>query len=243
MSRSRARKNRFKYQTLRRLGCFKIFVMDYPSQNGNVYPSMNFGSMKFSKELVHELKHRRGSFFSITSHVDEGLEHNLNVICAVMGVNKENLVINHPATFTTTVKDSVGTPWVDSVRESIQKAEHKLRENRRERIMKSAEIIGEDIEVDSYLLQESIKVFRKLENQWSMVEVNTDTPEWIAVMIAVCRNPEQIGYLKEQGFNYVKITRNSMNGIDPTQVVDTYYLYDTDGVEEFETHYHLRTPI
>ena len=73
MSRSRARKNRFKYKTLRRLGCFKIFVMDYPSHNGNVYPSMNFGSMKFSKELVHELKHPRGSFFSITSHVDEGL--------------------------------------------------------------------------------------------------------------------------------------------------------------------------
>ena len=243
MSRSRARKNRFKYQTLRRLGCFKIFVMDYPSQNGNVYPSMNFGSMGFSKELVHELKHRRGSFFSITSHVDEGLEHNLDVICAVMGVNKENLVINHPATFTTTVKDSVGTPWVDSVRESIQKAEHKLRENRRERIMKSAEIIGEDIEVDSYLLQESIKVFRQLENQRSMVEVNTDTPEWIAVMIAVCRNPEQIGYLKGQGFNYVKITRHSMNGIEPTQVVDTYYLYDTSGAKEFETHYHLHSPI
>lgn len=243
MSRSRARKNRFKYQTLRRLGCFKIFLMDYPSQNGNVYPSMNFGSMRFSKELVHELKHRRGSFFSITSHVDEGLEHNLDVICAVMGVNKENLVINHPTTFTTTVKDSVGTPWVDSVRESIQKAEHKLRENRRERIMKSAEIIGEDIEVDSYLLQESIKVFRQLENQWSMVEVNTDTPEWIAVMIAVCRNPEQIGYLKGQGFNYVKIARNSMNGIESTQVVDTYYLYDTGGAKEFETHYHLRFPI
>ena len=243
MSRSRARKNRFKYQTLRRLGCFKIFLMDYPSQNGNVYPSMNFGSMRFSKELVHELKHRRGSFFSITSHVDEGLEHNLDVICAVMGVNKENLVINHPTTFTTTVKDSVGTPWVDSVRESIQKAEHKLRENRRERIMKSAEIIGEDIEVDSYLLQESIKVFRQLENQWSLVEVNTDTPEWIAVMIAVCRNPEQIGYLKGQGFNYVKIARNSMNGIESTQVVDTYYLYDTGGAKEFETHYHLRFPI
>lgn len=243
MSRSRARKNRFKYQTLRRLGCFKIFLMDYPSQNGNVYPSMNFGSMRFSKELVHELKHRQGSFFSITSHVDEGLEHNLDVMCTVMGIDKENLIINHPATLTTAVKDSVGMSWVDSVSESIQKAEHKLLENRRELIMKSAETIGEDIEVDSYLLQENIKVFRQLENQWSMVEVNIDTPEWITVMIAVCRNPEQIGYLKEQGFNYVKIARSSMNGIEPTQVVDTYYLYDTSGAKEFETHYHLRFPI
>ena len=243
MSRSRARKNRFKYKTLRRIGLFKVSVMNYPNSSGNIYPSLNFGTIKYSKKVIQELKHPQGSFFSISSHVDEGLEHNLDVICAVMGVNKENLVINHPTTFTTTVKDSVGTPWVDSVRESIQKAEHKLRENRRERIMKSAEIIGEDIEVDSYLLQESIKVFRQLENQWSMVEVNTDTPEWIAVMIAVCRNPEQIGYLKGQGFNYVKIARHSINGIEPTQVVDTYYLYDTSGAKEFETHHHLHSPV
>ena len=67
MSRSRARKNRFKYKTLRRIGFFKIFVMDYPNSNGIVYPSLNFGSIKFSKEVIRELQHPQDSFFSISS--------------------------------------------------------------------------------------------------------------------------------------------------------------------------------
>ena len=72
MSRSRARKNRFKYKTLRRIGFFKVFVMNYPNSSGNIYPSLNFGTIKYSKKVIQELKHPQGSFFSISSHVDEG---------------------------------------------------------------------------------------------------------------------------------------------------------------------------
>ena len=129
MSRSRARKNRFKYKTLRRIGFFKVFVMDYPNSNGIVYPSLNFGSIKFSKEVIRELQHPQDSFFSISSHVSEGyvnswteglipvpstepqatsdVKWELDAMCSLLGVDKENLVINQPVLFASSVKDSV----------------------------------------------------------------------------------------------------------------------------------------
>lgn len=322
MSRSRARKNRFKYQTLRRLGCFKIFVMDYPSQNGSVYPSMNFGSMGFSKEFAHELQHPRGSFFSITSHVDEGLvapvfedahksiwsaglkhaqrktdagellyptvepqvnsamEHNLDVMCAVMGIDKENLIINHPVGFAKSVKDSMeyavklGQPitepqelsdtdflspwptrmnfagiWTNPVDASklegpgieqviaedlVNKAKQQLIQNRRERILKAAEVIGEDIQVDHYLLQDNIKVFRQHSDILSMIDVQEDTPEWVLVMIAACRTPEFINSLKGNGFSTIQLVRYAFNDLSPTKITDTYYLFDTTYSEKIE---------
>lgn len=140
MSRSRARKNRFKYKTLRRIGFFKVIVMNYPNSNGNIYPSLNFGTSKYSKKFIRELQHPQGSFFSISSHIDEGysnvwdvglkhaqeaeangelfyptikqqdssaMEHSLDMICKIMGVSRDNLKINPPALFATSVEESV----------------------------------------------------------------------------------------------------------------------------------------
>ncbi len=313
MSRSLARKNRNKYRTLRKLGYFKIFVMDYPNGNGVIYPSLNFGSMEFSKEILHELKHPQGSFFSISSYIDERhsnvweeglkhaqetkasgellyptikqqdssvMEHSLDMMCEIMGVSRENLVVNLPPSFATSVKDSFDyavklgkpitkpqkpsevdflSPWptrmnlskiwsqpVDTSRpegpnieqviaeDLVNKAKHQLIRNRRERILKAAEVLGEDIQVDHYILQDNIKVFRQHSDILSMIDVQEDTPEWVLVMIAACRTPEFINSLKGNGFSTIQLVRYAFNDLSPTKITDTYYLFDTIYSEKIE---------
>lgn len=96
MSRSRARKNRFKYKTLRRLGFFKIFVMNYPEHNGWVYPTMQPQETSL-----------------MDSHLD--------TMCAVLGVSRENLVINAPVSFASSVEEKV---------KAAIKTEHEIKRER-----------------------------------------------------------------------------------------------------------------
>lgn len=96
MSRSRARKNRFKYKTLRRLGFFKIFVMNYPEHNGWVYPTMQPQETSL-------------------------MESHLDTMCAVLGVSRENLVINAPVSFASSVEEKV---------KAAIKTEHEIKRER-----------------------------------------------------------------------------------------------------------------
>lgn len=312
MSRSRARKNRFKYKTLRRIGFFKVFVMNYPNSSGNIYPSLNFGTIKYSKKVIQELQHPQGSFFSISSHVDEGygnvwdvglqhaqeaeangelfyptmkpqatsdMESQLDVLCAVMGVDRCNLEINSPVLFASSVKDSVDyavklgkpitepqepsdtdflSPWptrlnfagvwsnpVDTsnlqgpsieelrIEDMVHKAKHVISENTRQHIIAIAESIGEDIDVDTFLLRGDIKVFRQQNNVWNLIPVDYDSHEWAIVIIALHRRPEILDHLKSKGYDFIHIQRTSK---DET-IVDTYYVIDianSNDVEAFK---------
>lgn len=271
MSRSRARKNRFKYKTLRRIGFFKVFVMNYPNSNGNIYPSLNFGTIKYSKKVIQELKHPQGSFFSISSHVDEGYNSAWDekphepllqkMIEGIIGIDKltiaqmpdiEEPLDKHFAKLDQPVKEMEPCPWLVKMDMSgvwsnpvdvsklqgpsfeqviaedlVNKAKHQLIQNRQERILKVAEIHGEDIRVDQYLLQDFIKVFRQRSDMWNMDEVQIDTPEYITVMVAACRYPEFVNGIKANGFNVIQIGRYTLNETTPEKVTDTYYIYST----------------
>lgn len=326
MSRSRARKNRFKYKTLRKLGFFKVFAIAYPDYNGRVYPDLNFGSTKFSKEFIREVKHRQGGVFSIASQVDEGysnmwdtglnhaqeavangeqfyptmepqttshMECHLDVMCVGMGVSRENLVINAPVSLASSVEEKVKaaikteheikrerfrgpdisklhgdddlnwaiSPWptkmnlagvwsqpVDAsnlqgpsfeivkIEAMVQKAKHQLCENRRERIIEAAKIIGETIEVDTFLLGDNLKVFRQREDMWNMEAVEIDTPEWVIVMMALCRVPEAIEHLKGKGFTPIHVISSSLISITEVKYnTDIYYIYDNLNDKDIES--------
>ena len=201
------------------------------------------------------------------------MEHSLDMMCKVMGVSRENLMINAPVSFASSVKDSVNyavqlgqpitepqepsdvdflSPWstrmnlagiwsqpVDTSKlegpnieqviaeDLVNKVKQQLIQNRRERILKVAETHGEDIQVDQYLLQDFIKVFRERSDMWNMDEVQVDTPEYITVMVAACRDPEFVNFIKANGFNSIQIGRYALNGLTPEKVVDTYYIYST----------------
>lgn len=278
MSRSRARKNRFKYKTLRRIGFFKVFVMNYPNSSGNIYPSLNFGTIKYSKKVIQELKHPQGSFFSISSHVDEGYNSAWDekphgpllqkMIEGIIGIDKltiaqmsdiEEPLDKHFAKLDQPVKEMEPCPrlvkmdmsgvWSNPADVSklqgpsfekviaedlVNKAKHQLIQNRRERILKAAEVLGEDIQVDHYLLQDNIKVFRQHSDILSMIDVQEDTPEWVLVMIAACRTPEFINSLKGNGFSTIQLVRYAFNDLSPTKITDTYYLFDTTYSEKIE---------
>ena len=109
----------------------------------------------------------------------------------------------------------------------VNKAKHQLIQNRQERILKVAEIHGEDIRVDQYLLQDFIKVFRQRSDMWNMDEVHVDTPEYITVIVAACRYPEFVDGIKANGFNVIQIGRYTLNETTPEKVTDTYYIYST----------------
>lgn len=316
MSRSRARKNRFKYKTLRRIGFFKIFVMDYPNSNGRVYSSLNFGSTKFSKEVIRELPHPQGSFFSISAHVSEGyfnsweegpirapttepqdtsaMEWQLGAMCGLLGVDKENLVINQPVLFASSVEKSVSTaiknlheikrerfrgpdisklseakadetppcPWptkldlsgvwsnpVDvtpipghsfeevKTEKLLNLARALKKSNAREYLKKTAEILGEDIEVDDIFLGESIKMIRQRTDTWGMNEVKEDSPEWAIAMVAFCRYPEIAEQLKTEGLTLTEVQRSTLDEEKLVTTSDIYYLFNTErdtGLEAFK---------
>lgn len=321
MSRSRARKNRNKYKTLRKLGVFKIFVMDYPNRNRRVYPALNFGTMKFDKELIHEINHPQGSFISISSRMDEGysniwdtglkhaqeandngenfyptvepqatsaMEHNIDIMCAVMGVSRENLKINSPSLFASSVDESVRnaikmehdikrerfrgpaisklhggddlswaiSPWstkmnfagiwsnpVDTsnlqgpnieelrIEDLVHRAKHVISENTRQHINAIAESIGEDIEVDTFLLRDEIKVFRQQNNVYDLIPIDYDSREWAIVIIALHRRPDILDHLKAKGYDFIHIQRGSK---DET-IVDTYHVIDIANDKDVET--------
>ena len=109
----------------------------------------------------------------------------------------------------------------------VNKVKQQLIQNRQERILKVAEIHGEDIQVDQYLLQDFIKVFRQRSDMWNMDEVQVDTPEYITVMVAACRDPEFVNGIKANGFNAIQIGRYTLNETTPEKVTDTYYIYST----------------
>lgn len=301
---------------MRRIGFFKVFVMDYPNSNGEVYPSLNFGSTKFSKEVIQELQHPQGSFFSISSHVDEGygnvwdiglqhaqeaeangelfyptmkpqatsdMESQLDVLCAVMGVDHCNLDINSPVLFASSVKDSVDytvklgksitepqkpsdtdflSPWptrlnfagvwsnpVDvtpipghsfeevKTEKLLNLARALKKSNAREYLKKTAEILGEDIEVDDIFLGESIKMIRQRTDTGDMNEVKEDSPEWAIAMVAFCRYPEIAEQLKTEGHTLTEVQRSTMDENNLVTTNDIYYLFDTEhdrGLEPFK---------
>ena len=278
MSRSRARKNRFKYQTLRRLGCFKIFVMDYPSQNGNVYPSMNFGSMRFSKKFIRELQNPQGSFFSISSHVDEGYNSVWDekphepllqkMIEGIISTDKltiaqmldvEEPLDKHSAKLDQPVKEMEPCPWLVKMDMSgvwsnpadvsklqgpsfeqvkteklVQLAKALKKSNAHEYLKKTADILGEDIEVDDIFLGDGLKMFRVREDMWNMDEVKEDSPEWAVVMIAFCRHPELAQQLRAHGSTITEVRRSTLNDSSPAVISDVYHLFDTTNIKVAE---------
>lgn len=117
----------------------------------------------------------------------------------------------------------------------VQKAKHQLRENRRERIIETAKIMGETIEVDSFLLGDNLQVFRQREDMWNMEAVEIDTPEWCIVMLALCRLPEAIEHLKGKGFTPIHVISSSLNSITEVKyTTDTYYIYDNLNDKDIE---------
>ena len=270
MSRSRARKNRFKYKTLRRLGFFKIFVMNYPEHNGWVYPTMQPQETSL-------------------------MESHLDTMCAVLGVSRENLVINAPVSFASSVEEKVKaaikteheikrerfrgpdlstlhgdddlnwaiSPWptkmnlagvwsnpVDvsnlqgpsfeevKTEKLLNLAKALKKSNAREYLKKTADILGEDIEVDEVFLGDGLRMFRdtNTQNKWDMVSVPEDSPEWAMAMVAFCRYPELAKLLKDQGFAFTEVRRSTFGGKVIEIVTDTYYLYDSNFKEDYSAY-------
>ena len=256
MSRSRARKNRNKYKTLRRLGVFKIFVMDYPNPNRRVYPALNFGTMKFSKEFIHEINHPQGSFIGVSSQVKESVRDAIKMeydikrerfrdpaISKLHGDDDLNWAISPWPTklnFAGIWSNPVDTsnlqgPSIEELRieDMVHKAKHVISENTRQHIIAIAESIGEDIDVDTFLLRGDIKVFRQQNNVWNLIPVDYDSHEWAIVIIALHRRPEILDHLKSKGYDFIHIQRTSK---DET-IVDTYYVIDianSNDVEAFK---------
>lgn len=263
MSRSRARKNRFKYKTLRRIGFFKIFVMNSPNHNGRVYPSLNFGSTKFSKELIHELKHPQGGVFSIASHVDGGYSNDWDIGLQHAQEAEANGELFHPTMKPQATSDTdFLSPWptrlnfagvwsnpVDvtpipghsleevKTEKLLNLARALKKSNAREYLKKTAEILGEDIEVDDIFLGESIKMIRQRTDTWSMNEVKEDSPEWAIAMVAFCRYPEIAEQLKTEGLTLTEVQRSTLDEKKLVTTSDIYYLFDTEhdrGLEPFK---------
>lgn len=271
MSRSRARKNRFKYKTLRRIGFFKVVVMNYPNSNGIVYPSLNFGSIKFSKEVIRELQHPQDSFFSSSSHVDEGFNSFWDekphepllqkMIEGIIGTDKltiaQMLDIEEP--LDQPVKEMEPCPWLVKMDMSgvwsnpadvsklqgpsfeqvkteklVQLAKALKKSNAREYLKKTADILGEDIEVDDIFLGDGLKMFRVREDMWNMDEVKEDSPEWAVVMIAFCRHPELAQQLRAYGSTSTEVRRSTLNDSSPVVISDVYHLFDTTNIKVAE---------
>lgn len=253
MSRSRARKNRFKYKTLRRIGYFKIFVMDYPDHNGRVYPGLNFGSMKFDKEFVHEINHPQGSFISIFSRVGESvrnaikMEHDIKrerfrgpAISKLYGDDDLSWAISpwpNRLNFAGVWSNPVDTsnlqgPNIEELRikDLVHRAKHVISENTRQHIIAIAESIGEDIEVDTFLLRDEIKVFRQQNNVYDLIPIDCDSREWAIVIIALHRRPDILDHLKAKGYDFIHIQRGSK---DET-IVDTYHVIDIANDKDVE---------
>ena len=275
MSRSRARKNRFKYKTLRRIGFFKVFVMNYPNSNGNMYPSLNFGISKNSKKFIRELQNPQGSFFSISSHVDEGYNSVWDekphepllqkMIEGIIGTDKltiaqmldiEEPLDKHFAKLDQPVKEIEPCPWLVKMDMSgvwsnpadvsklqgpsfeqvkteklVQLAKALKKSNAREYLKKTADILGEDIEVDDIFLGDGLKMFRVREDMWNMDEVKEDSPEWVVVMIAFCRHPELARRLRAHGSTSTEVRRSALNDSSPAVISDVYHLFDTTNIK------------
>ena len=278
MSRSRARKNRFKYKTLRRIGFFKVFVMNYPNSSGNIYPSLNFGTIKYSKKVIQELKHPQGSFFSISSHVDEGYNSAWDekphgpvlqkMIEGIIGIDKltiaqmsdiEEPLDKHFAKLDQPVKEMEPCPWLVKMDMSgvwsnpadvsklqgpsfeqvkteklVQLAKALKKSNAREYLKKTADILGEDIEIDDIFLGDGLKMFRVREDMWNMDEVKEDSPEWAVVMIAFCRHPELAQQLRAYGSTITEVRRSTLNDSSPAVISDVYHLFDTTNIKVVE---------
>lgn len=278
MSRSRARKNRFKYKTLRRIGFFKVFVMNYPNSNGNMYPSLNFGISKNSKKFIRELQNPQGSFFSISSHVDEGYNSVWDekphepllqkMIEGIISTDKltiaqmldiEEPLDKHFAKLDQPVKEMEPCPWLVKMDMSgvwsnpadvsklqgpsfeqvkteklVQLAKALKKSNAREYLKKTADILGEDIEVDDIFLGDGLKMFRVREDMWNMDEVKEDSPEWAVVMIAFCRHPELAQQLRAYGSTITEVRRSTLNDSSPAVISDVYHLFDTTNIKVAE---------
>ena len=278
MSRSLARKNRNKYRTLRKLGPFKIFVMNYPNSSGNIYPSLNFGTIKYSKKVIQELKHPQGSFFSISSHVDEGYNSAWDekphgpllqkMIEGIIGIDKltiaqmsdiEEPLDKHFAKLDQPVKEMEPCPWLVKMDMSgvwsnpadvsklqgpsfeqvkteklVQLAKALKKSNAREYLKKTADILGEDIEIDDIFLGDGLKMFRVREDMWNMDEVKEDSPEWAVVMIAFCRHPELAQQLRVYGSTVTEVKRSTLNDSSPAVISDVYHLFDTTNTKVAE---------
>ena len=261
MSRSRARKNRNKYKTLRRLGVFKIFVMDYPNPNRRVYPALNFGTMKFSKEFIHEINHPQGSFIGVSSQVKESVRDAIKMeydikrerfrgpaISKLHGDDDLNWAISPwPTKFNfagiwsnpVDVTPMQGHSFEEVKTEKMLNLARALKKsNAREYLKKAADILGEDIEVDEVFLGDGLRMFRdtNTQNKWDMVSVPEDSPEWAMAMVAFCRYPELAKLLKDQGFAFTEVRRSTFGGKVIEIVTDTYYLYDSNFKEDYSAY-------
>ena len=263
MSRSRARKNRNKYKTLRRLGVFKIFVMDYPNPNRRVYPALNFGTMKFSKEFIHEINHPQGSFIGVSSQVKESVRDAIKMEYDIKRERFRGPAISKlPETKTDEIapcprlsKLDLAGVWSDPVEVThvqghsfeevkfssmVNLAKALKRSNSLEYIKKTAEVLGEDIKIDDIFLDESIGMIRRRSDTWEMDEVKKDSHEWAIVMVVFCRYPELAEQLKTEGHTLTEVQRSTIDENNLAMTNDIYYLFNTEhdmGLEPFKPMY------